>query len=176
MGPLLNSDTGVGLGMGHHYATNQVKAHKILLIEDNEYVREAFELVLQSSGFTAHAVATAEEGLTAVRRKRYDIIICDYRLPGMDGLEFFMKAKLNSPKSTNVLISAYGFQDIVKRAKAAGVHQFYEKPFSIQSVLNRVVAVPAYRRSSTESIGRKGEKKWNDEKSLTRLQQRSDHF
>ncbi len=140
--------------MRHHNSLSQVNARTILLIEDNEYVREAFELVLQSSGFTAHAVATAEEGLAAVRQTRYDIIICDYRLPGMDGLEFFMKAKLNSPKSTNVLISAYGFQDIATRAKAAGVHQFFEKPFSIQSLITKVITFPAGMKNHNEPIGR----------------------
>jgi CheY-like chemotaxis protein len=112
-----------------------MNGHRILIIENNTFVREAFELTLKSSGLEALAVSTAEEGLEAVRQKSFDVIISDHHLPDMDGLEFFAKAREYTPESTKVLISAYGFNDIDADAKAVGVSHFFVKPFSIQKLL-----------------------------------------
>ena len=112
--------------------------NNILVIEDNAYVLEAFNLLLGNSGYQTRAVHTAEEALTLIRKVRFDIIISDYRLPGLDGIEFFSKAKRLTPNSTKILISAYGIEDIATRAEPAGVHFFFEKPFSIQSLISRL--------------------------------------
>lgn len=115
-----------------------MKDCRILIIEDNTYVREAFELTLHSSGLNAIVVTTAEEGLDVVRKQPFDVIISDYRLPGMDGLEFFTMARTLTPKAVKVLISAYGFDDISKDARAVGVDHLFIKPFSIQQLLVRL--------------------------------------
>ena len=112
--------------------------NNILVIEDNAYVLEAFNLLLANSGYQTRAVCTAEEALTLIRKRHFDIIISDYRLPGMDGIEFFSKAKRLAPNSTRILISAYGIEDIASRAEPAGVHFFFEKPFSIQALIARL--------------------------------------
>ncbi len=119
-------------------ATPMSEGKKVLLIEDNEDVRTAFRLILNHGGYDALVVSTAEEGLRAVKSHTYDIIICDYRLPGMDGLEFYFWAKPFSQKSIKVLISAFGFDDIVVNAKALGVEMFFQKPFSIPVMLTHI--------------------------------------
>ncbi len=110
----------------------------ILIIEDNAYVREAFDLTLKSCGLNALVVTTAEEGLEAVRKQPFNVIISDYRLPGMNGVEFFTKAKAYTPETIKVLISAYGFDDIGSDAKSIGVDHLFIKPFSIQKLLSRL--------------------------------------
>lgn len=112
-----------------------MRGPKILIIEDNTYVREAFELTLNSSGLDALIVTTAEEGMEAIRQDSFDVIISDYRLPGMTGLDFFTLAGPLTSCATKVLISAYGFDDIISDAKAVGVDHFFTKPFSIQRLL-----------------------------------------
>ncbi len=119
-------------------AISHLKERKVLLVEDNDDVRTAFELILNHCGYDARAVSTGEEGLHAIKESTYDIIICDYRLPGIDGLEFYYWAQPYTPQSIKVLISAFGFDDIVVNAKALGVEQFYEKPFSIPAMLKRI--------------------------------------
>ncbi len=119
-------------------ATHQEANRRVLLIEDNEEVRSAFHLILNHCGYEPMVVSTAEEGLQAVKRQTFGIVICDYRLPGMDGLEFYFWAKPYTPDCIKVMISAFGFDDIVINAKALGVEQFYEKPFSIPNMLSRI--------------------------------------
>ena len=126
---------------------------RILIIEDNDYVQEAFELTLQSSGLKALVVATAEEALEAVQHFSFDVIISDYRLPGMDGLEFFTAAGPYLSNCMKVLISAYGFEDMGPDARAAGVDHFVVKPFSIHRLLLQLASCPQPAASNPESLG-----------------------
>jgi CheY-like chemotaxis protein len=112
-----------------------VHKKRILLIEDDDLVRNGLTLALVNKGFTVHAMPTAEEAIKAVNRIFYHGIICDYHLPGMNGLDFFLHAKAQTLRSTNILITAFGFDQIANSCAALGIDAFYEKPFPIQSLL-----------------------------------------
>jgi CheY-like chemotaxis protein len=126
---------------------------RILIIEDNDYVQEAFELTLQSFGLKAMVVTTAEEAMEAVQQRSFDVIISDFRLPGMDGLEFFKTAGPYISDSTKVLISAYGFEGMGADARTAGVDHFAVKPFSIPRLLLQLAYTPQSIASSPEAHG-----------------------
>jgi CheY-like chemotaxis protein len=113
----------------------ELRRHRILIIEDNAYVREAFELTLKRTSLDAQVVTTAEEAMQAIRQHPFDIIICDYRLPGMDGYEFFIVAEHYAPGAVKVLTSAYGFEDLENAAGPNPVDHFVLKPFSIHRLL-----------------------------------------
>jgi len=98
-------------------------------------VREAFELTLQRTSLDAQVVTTAEEAMQAVQQQAFDIIICDYRLPGMDGIEFFTLAEPFAPDAAKVLTSAYGFDDLDTESDSTPVDRFVLKPFSIHRLL-----------------------------------------
>lgn len=127
---------------------------RILIIEDNAYVQDAFELTLQSLGLMAVVVSTAEEALEAVQHDSFDIIISDHRLPGMDGIEFFTVAAPYITGSTKVLISAYGFENMSSDARAAGVDHFALKPFSIPRLLSKLIYLPQASENDSDSIER----------------------
>jgi DNA-binding response OmpR family regulator len=108
----------------------------LLLIEDDDLVRDGIALALRNNGFTVHTTATAEEALQAINRKPYDGIICDYHLPGMSGLDFFRQAGSRLLNSTNILMTAFGFDQIFSCTAVLGIDAFCEKPFSIQSLIS----------------------------------------
>lgn len=109
---------------------------QILLVEDDNLVRNGLALALMSHGFTVDAMATAEEAIAQIQHKVFHGIVCDFNLPGMSGLEFFIHAKPHTTRSTNILITAYGFEQIANNASIAGIDAFYEKPFSIQTLIS----------------------------------------
>jgi DNA-binding NtrC family response regulator len=113
-----------------------VRKNRIMLIEDDDLVRSGLALALMSNGFRVHAMPTAEEAIKAVRHKIYNGIICDYHLPGMSGLDFFIQAKPFTTRSINILITAYGFDQIANSASIAGIDAFFEKPFTIQTLIS----------------------------------------
>lgn len=115
----------------------------MLLIDDDEWVRESLRLLFESEGCTIVALETAEDGLKATANQSFDIMIVDYRLPEMDGLEFFNRIPSNQTGTLKVLITAYGSEAVLSRAKKSGVHEFIPKPFTteiIETCLNHLVS------------------------------------
>ena len=89
---------------------------------------------------------TAEEGMEAVKKQAYDIVISDYKLPGMDGLEFLRRVKEKQPETFEVLITAYANCEIIKEAKEIGVKDIIPKPFTsedFETSLSRIVGSSA---------------------------------
>jgi two-component system cell cycle response regulator CpdR len=80
---------------------------KVLYIEDNPLVREITCELLSDGSREVTAVATGEEGLSAVFSRRFDIVVTDVSLPAMSGLEFARQVKLIDPAMPIILASGY---------------------------------------------------------------------
>lgn len=113
---------------------NKLKEMKLVLVDDDELIRDSLGLFLESEGCKLHAFATAEEGLEAFKRQPYDLIIADYKLPGMDGLEFFKKIQGVSSHALKILITAYGSEEVFSEAREIGVEDIIEKPFTSKTL------------------------------------------
>lgn len=112
----------------------KLKEMSILLIDDDEWIRDSLSILFESEGCHLTALETAEEGMKELNGKTYDIIITDYRLPGMNGLEFFKKIKRSHPNAMEVLITAYRSNDVVSEAKKIGIQDFIEKSFTSKTI------------------------------------------
>ena len=108
---------------------------KTLLVDDDELIRDALSLAFMNKGCFLQATETAEEGLRALEKESFGIIISDLKLPGIDGLEFFRQATVFQPNTVKVLITAYGGDDVASRAFGIGVNGFIEKPFLIKKLI-----------------------------------------
>jgi DNA-binding NtrC family response regulator len=121
---------------------NKLKNMKILLIDDDEWIRDSLTLFFEGEGCHLKALETAEEGLKTLKNENYDILIADYRLPDINGLEFFKRIQESHPNAFKILITAYGSKELLSKAKEMGVHDFVEKPFTsetIESSLSRLI-------------------------------------
>ena len=103
---------------------------KILLIDDDEWIRDSLCLLFEAEGCELLALETAEEGLKALHHQNYDIIISDYKLPGMDGLEFLKQIHISHPNAIRIMITAYINESLVSEGKKIGVQDFIAKPFT----------------------------------------------
>ena len=115
---------------------NKLKNMKILLIDDDEWIRDSMHLFFEGEGCHLQALETAEDGLKTLMRQDYDIIIADYKLPDMDGLEFFNRIKETHSNSIKILITAFGSKDLFYKAMKMGIHDFIEKPFTSETIEN----------------------------------------
>ena len=107
---------------------------KMLLVDDDEWIRDSLSLFCMSEGFYLMAVETAEEGIKALKKQDYDIIISDYKLPGMDGLEFLKWTLGHSPNVSKILITDYKNEFLVSEAMKIGVIDIIEKPFTYDMI------------------------------------------
>jgi len=123
---------------------SKLKKKKILLIDDDEWIRNSMILFFETEGCQLLALETAEEAIEALEQQHYDVIITDYRLPGMDGLQFLNRIQSLYPDALKMLITAYRSPEVVSAAIKAGVNDFIEKPFTSETIedsLSRLIAV-----------------------------------
>ena len=113
---------------------NRIKNMKILLVDDDEWIRDSLSLFFEAEGCNLLTFETAEEAIKAVKQQAYDIVISDYKLPGMDGLGFLRRVKKSQPMAFEVLITAYANCEILKEAKEIGVQDIIPKPFTSEDV------------------------------------------
>ena len=109
-------------------------AMKILLIDGDEGVRKSLSLFFRDQGYHVLALETAESAFEAIKRSKYDIILCDYWLPGMNGVEFFKRIQRFHTKATKILMSSYKSEEVVSEAKKLGIKDFIEKPFTTKRI------------------------------------------
>ncbi|HUR24618.1 MAG TPA: response regulator [Candidatus Thermoplasmatota archaeon] len=116
-------------------------------------VDDEHEMRYLTSAFLSHAfpsldVKEASDGraaLALLAKTRFDVIVSDYRMPGMDGFAFLAKAAAYLPMSDCILMTAYADKELQERAKAAGM-QFIDKGGDPNSVVEAVEQVLRRRR------------------------------
>lgn len=114
---------------------NELKQVKTLLVDDDEFIRDSLKIAFATKDCPLQAVETAEQGLEAIKEEQFDIIISDFRLPGMNGLDFLKLATATQPTAVNILITAYRDEYCFSEAVRIGVSEFIEKPFSVKALV-----------------------------------------
>lgn len=117
----------------------KLKNFKTLLVDDNAIVRDTMKMIFTQKGCMLKVFETAEEGLQALEKEHFDILISDLQLPGIDGVEFFKRAMISHPDTIKILISGYGHESTVSEAFEIGVHAFIRKPFSLTAFLDQLM-------------------------------------
>ena len=125
---------------------NDLKDLRILLVDDDELIRDSLSLAFKNRGCHLSAHESAEEALKLLRSEQFDIIISDFKLPGIDGLTFLKSVARSAPQAISILITAYRENEIVSEALRNGVHDFIEKPFSPRKLISTVHHLTAQRR------------------------------
>ena len=109
---------------------SRIREMKILLIDDDEWIRDSLKIFFEAEGCDLLALETAEEGMAALKDQTVDLIIVDYKLPGLDGLDFLKRIYNTQPGAIKILITAYRNDNVVSEAKKLKVQGFIEKPFT----------------------------------------------
>ena len=117
-------------------AFKKLKKIKTLLVDDDEFIRDSLKIAFKAKGCALQVAESAEEGLKAVKGESFDIIISDFRLPEMNGLDFIRETTVIQPDAIRFLITAYRDDHIVSDAVRKGIHDFIEKPFSVKKLVN----------------------------------------
>jgi DNA-binding NtrC family response regulator len=112
--------------------SKELKKIKILLVDDDKWIRDSLVMYFEGEGWSLSVCETAEEGLEKLRQSDYQAVIADYLLPGMDGLEFFRRTLEFHPGLLKILITAYGNEKIFIEAERIGIETVIEKPFTIE--------------------------------------------
>ncbi|HTR47438.1 MAG TPA: sigma-54 dependent transcriptional regulator [Verrucomicrobiae bacterium] len=137
----------------------------ILIVEDEPKMRRLLELQLADEGFQARTVGDAESGLQQLNGGAFDLVVTDFKLPGMSGLEFLHAVKRIDSNLPVVIMTAYGTVESAVDAMKAGASDYVLKPFSLAElvlVIRKELASHRLReenRSLREALGQRYEYK-----------------
>jgi DNA-binding NtrC family response regulator len=111
---------------------------RLLIIEDEEGAARALEKFFRQKGFAVEAVADGGSGLAAFQAHTPDAVLLDYRLPGMDGEQVFLKMHSLQPLVPVIIMTAYGEVERAVRLLKAGAFHYISKPFELDVLLHLV--------------------------------------
>lgn len=111
---------------------------RILVVDDEESIRDLCARVLSRAGFTVDTAANGEEALLKLRESAFALVISDIRMPGISGLEVLEAAKASVPGIRVVLITGFGTPHTLSRARQAGADRILTKPFNPMELLAAV--------------------------------------
>jgi len=128
----------------------------VLIVEDEEDIRELVRFNLAREGYTTSTAGSGEEGLRLARTKQPDLVLLDLMLPGIDGLEVCRRLKKESATENIpiVMLTAKGEESDIVAGLELGADDYVTKPFSPKVLIARVRAVVRRRaRPTTEQGG-----------------------
>ncbi|HEX4795978.1 MAG TPA: response regulator [Humisphaera sp.] len=101
---------------------------KVLIVEDEPRLRDLLIRAVQAAGFTAEAVWSGEEAVRLNRQQPFDIVILDYHLPQMDGLQTLQKLRETAPDLQAIVLTGHASLDVAREAMHLDVLEFLIKP------------------------------------------------
>ena len=108
---------------------------KILIVDDERAIRSTLSEILQHEGYKVDLAENGEEGLAKFSATPYDVVLCDIKMPKMDGIEFLDKARLINPDIPIIMISGHGTIDTAVDAVKKGAFDFIAKPPDLNRLL-----------------------------------------
>ncbi len=110
-------------------------AERILIVDDDDALRESLELVLASEGYAVVAADCGETALARIEDTPVDVVLCDLRMPGIDGFDLMPQITRLLPGVPIVLMSAYGTEELAVEAMRRGAYDYLAKPFNPSEVV-----------------------------------------
>jgi len=107
----------------------------ILIIDDEKAIRKTLSEILSYEGYKIDEAGDGEEGLKKFREKEYDVILCDIKMPKIDGIEFLEKAKELNADMPIIMISGHGTIETEVEAVKKGAYDYISKPPDLNRLL-----------------------------------------
>jgi len=124
----MNSSTAAGDNAGRK---------RLLIIDDEENMRHMLSSLLSRYDYAVDVAADGQKGLDMVAASHYDVILCDIRMPVMDGMDFLRNVTIRRPAclATIITMSAYGNLDLALESMKLGAYDYISKPFKADEIL-----------------------------------------
>lgn len=126
----------------------------ILLIENDPWNRDSLSMFFQVVGCRIRSAANAVDAIAALSRDRFDLILCEYQLPDMNGLTLLKRFGNFQAGAVKFVVTSYPDQLLVNNAARFGIHEVIRKPFTVDTLEDSLKRhFPRVRDSGREPVG-----------------------
>jgi len=108
--------------------------HRIMVIDDEKIVCDMTKMTLQQEGYEVETFLNAAPALERLKEEKFDVVITDYKMKGIDGMEVLKTVKNLYPGTKVIMITAFANLDAAIEALRADVHDFFPKPVKIKEL------------------------------------------
>ena len=109
---------------------------KILVVDDEELIRDLLENVFTRAGYAVRSASTAEEALSILKEEPYRVLFLDLKLPGMSGLDLCRKIRCEYPLAIPFAVTGNASLFMLDECREAGFEDYFTKPVSISILLD----------------------------------------
>ena len=138
--------------MPRHNLGENSSAGSVLIIDDEAAIRESLETLLEMEGYDVQSAASADEGLTRIGSRPYDLVLLDLALPDRNGIDLLAELHVHDPQLAVIMITAYGTVENAVKAMQAGAANFVQKPWDNEKLLADIRAAVARHRTEEENV------------------------
>jgi len=111
----------------------------ILVTDDDTTCRNSIQKILEREGHVVEGAPDVDRALEAIARRNFDLIICDYRMPGKSGLDLLAELRRIHSTTPVLMISAFADSETEAEAKRLGAEDLLRKPFRRQELVDRAL-------------------------------------
>ena len=122
----------------------------ILLVDDDDTLRQSLLMLLQSEGYTVSEASHGQEAIDKAREHYFDLVLCDVRMPGIDGIETINQLKESIADAHFIVMTGYASEDAPIKALRLGVDDYISKPFDIPTFLEKLRALARRRKKTSQ--------------------------
>lgn len=118
------------------------KRYHILVVDDEPLIRESLYEILRIEGYSVQMASTAEDALNTLSKNKIDIVVTDFKLPRMNGLEMLGQIKKDHPDTEVIMITGYGSIESAVEAMKKGAYDYITKPINdheIKNIISKIV-------------------------------------
>ncbi|MFQ5891049.1 MAG: sigma-54-dependent transcriptional regulator [Gemmatimonadota bacterium] len=123
---------------------------RILVIDDDAGLRRTASLILEDEGYEVATAPDGRDGLKKATESALDLILCDVRMPGFDGLAFLDEYRKAEGNAHVIMMTAYGNVDLAVQAVQKGAYDYIDKPFSPDALILRIKIALENRKKDRE--------------------------
>jgi two-component system, NtrC family, nitrogen regulation response regulator NtrX len=125
--------------------------HSILIVDDEQSIRDSLTGILEDEGFAVATAADGETALIMLHEERPDLVLLDIWMPGMDGIETLSRIREWNGEQLVIMMSGHGTIETAVRATRTGAYDFIEKPLSLEKLLVSIQNALKLNRLSEEN-------------------------
>jgi len=119
--------------------------NKLLVVDDDLHMRMMLEAVLESEGYSVVLAESGPEALAIMKEEQPSLVLLDYMMPGMNGLDVLREIKKNHAQTDVIIVTGHGNEKLSIEMLNSGASDYIQKPFTMDQLLSSIKRVLSVR-------------------------------